>query len=128
MALGLVSLCMDASSETIYAMLPVFLTGTLGASVSTVGIIEGVAESIASITELFSGALSDWLDRRRLLILLGYGLAAISKPLFPLAMTVGVVATARFVDRIGKGIRDAPRDALLADVTEADQRGAAYGL
>ena len=127
-ALGLVSLCMDASSEAIHALLPAFLVGALGASVAVVGLIEGVAEATAAITKLFSGAVSDWAGRRKPLVLLGYGLAAVVKPLFPMATGVGAVVTARVLDRVGKGIRGAPRDALIADVTTPDQRGAAYGL
>jgi MFS family permease len=126
--LGLVSLFMDISSEMIHALLPVFLVGTLGASVATVGLIEGIAEATASVSKLFSGVISDWIGRRKLLVLLGYGLAAATKPLFPLATDVGAVLTARFLDRVGKGIRGAPRDALIADVATQDQRGAAYGL
>ena len=128
MALGLVSLLMDTSSEMVHALLPVFLVGTLGASVAAVGLIEGIAEATASVAKLFSGVVSDWFGRRKLLVLLGYGMAAATKPLFPLAGSVGAVLAARFLDRIGKGIRGAPRDALIADVTPVDQRGAAYGL
>lgn len=127
-ALGFASLFMDVSSEMIHALLPVFMTVTLGASVLTVGVIEGVAEATAAIVKVFSGALSDWFGRRKPLVLLGYGLAALTKPLFPLAGGIGTVVTARFVDRIGKGIRGAPRDALIADVTPPEQRGAAFGL
>ena len=127
-ALGLVSLCMDLSSEMIHSLLPVFLVTTLGASALAVGLIEGVAEATAAIVKVFSGALSDWLGRRKPLVLLGYGLAALTKPLFPLAQGIGAIVTARFVDRIGKGIRGAPRDALIADLTPPEQRGAAYGL
>ena len=127
-ALGFVALLMDVSSEMVHALLPVFLVGTLGASVVAVGLIEGIAEATASISRLFSGVVSDWVGRRKPLVLLGYGLAAATKPLFPLASDVGAVLTARFLDRIGKGIRGAPRDALIADVTTPDQRGAAYGL
>lgn len=127
-ALGLVSLCMDASSELIHALLPLYLVTVLGASTLTVGIIEGVAEAIAPITKLFSGVLSDYLGKRKWLTATGYGLAALSKPIFPLAPDVAWVAAARFIDRIGKGIRGAPRDALIADLTPADLRGAAYGL
>jgi MFS family permease len=126
--LGLVSLCMDLSSEMIHALLPVFLVSTLGASTVTLGLIEGVAEGTASIAKVFSGVLSDRFGRRKPLVVLGYGLAALSKPLFPLAQTAGWVLAARFADRIGKGIRGAPRDALIADATPADVRGAAYGL
>src|SRR5512145_349423 len=127
-ALGLVSLCMDLSSEMIHSLLPVFLVTTLGASALAVGLIEGVAEATAAIVKVFSGALSDWLGRRKPLVLLGYGLAALTKPLFPLAQGIGAIVTARFVDRIGKGIRGAPRDALIADLTPPERRGAAYGL
>lgn len=127
-ALGFVSLCMDLSSEMIHSLLPVFLVTSLGASTLAVGFIEGLAESTAAIVKIFSGALSDWLGRRKPLILCGYALAALTKPLFPLATGIGTVLTARFIDRIGKGIRGAPRDALIADLTAADQRGAAYGL
>jgi MFS family permease len=126
--LGFVSLLMDLSSEMIHGLLPVYLTSVLGASALTVGAIEGVAESAALITRIFSGALSDWLGKRKLLTLIGYGLAALSKPVFPLASSVGWLVTARFVDRIGKGIRGAPRDALIADISPASVRGASFGL
>lgn len=127
-ALGFVSMFMDISSEMIHSLLPVFLVGTLGASVALVGLIEGVAEAAASVTKVFSGWVSDRLGRRKLLAVLGYGLAALSKPVFPLAMTPAAVFGARFVDRIGKGLRDAPRDALVADITRPGARGAAFGL
>jgi MFS family permease len=127
-ALGFVSFFMDASSETIHALLPVFLVTSLGASAISVGLIEGVAEFGASVAKVFSGALSDWLGRRKPLVLLGYGLAALTKPLFPMATSVGTVLLARFLDRIGKGIRGAPRDALIADLTPESARGASYGL
>ncbi|MGX5659231.1 MFS transporter [Castellaniella ginsengisoli] len=126
--LGLVSLFMDLSSELIHSLLPIFLVSGLGASVLAVGVIEGVAEASALIIKVFSGAISDWLGRRKGLLLAGYGLAALSKPLFPLAHSVGTVFAARFIDRIGKGIRGAPRDALVADVTPPEIRGAAFGL
>ncbi|KAB0612733.1 MFS transporter [Castellaniella defragrans] len=126
--LGLVSLFMDLSSELIHSLLPIFLVSGLGASVLAVGVIEGVAEATALIVKVFSGAISDFLGRRKGLLLAGYGLAALSKPLFPLAHSVGMVFAARFIDRIGKGIRGAPRDALVADVTPPDIRGAAFGL
>jgi len=126
--LGFVSLLMDASSETIHALLPMFLVTVLGASTVAVGLIEGVAEATAQIVKIFSGAISDAFGKRKPLVLFGYGLAALSKPLFPLATGVAWVATARFADRIGKGIRGAPRDALIADLTDAGNRGAAYGL
>lgn len=127
-ALGFVSLFMDISSETIHGLLPLFLTTTLGASVLIVGIIDGIAEATASIVKVFSGYVSDRLRRRKPLILLGYGLGAISKPFFPLADGAIQVLSARFADRIGKGIRGAPRDALIADVTPPEIRGRAYGL
>ncbi|HEX8467625.1 MAG TPA: MFS transporter [Allosphingosinicella sp.] len=127
-ALGFVSLAMDLSSEMIHALLPLFMIGTLGLSVAAVGLIDGIAESTASITKVFSGWLSDRLGRRKPLILLGYGLAACSKPLFPLAAGALPILAARFADRIGKGIRGAPRDALIADVTPAAIRGRAFGL
>jgi MFS family permease len=127
-ALGFVSLFMDVSSELVHSLLPVFLVGTLGASALTVGVIEGVAEATAMLVKVFSGAISDFIGRRKGLLLLGYGLAALTKPLFPLAHSVDVVFTARFLDRIGKGIRGAPRDALVADVAPAEIRGACFGL
>ncbi|HET8997450.1 MAG TPA: MFS transporter [Acetobacteraceae bacterium] len=127
-ALGFVSLFMDVSSELIHALLPLFLVDRLGTTLLTVGLIEGVAEATAAITKVFSGAVSDWLGRRKLLALFGYGLSALSRPLFPLADSAGMVLAARFIDRLGKGIRGAPRDALVADVTPPEQRGAAYGL
>lgn len=127
-ALGFVSLLMDISSEMIHALLPVYLVTVLGTSTLTVGIIEGIAEATASITKVFSGALSDWLGKRKLLAALGYGLAAFTKPIFPLAPSVAWLITARFVDRIGKGIRGAPRDALIADISPEHLRGASFGL
>lgn len=126
--LGFVSLFMDVSSEIIHALLPVFLTGTLGVSVAFVGLIDGIAEATASISKLFSGYVSDRIGRRKPLILLGYGLGAASKPLFALAGSAPVVLGARFADRIGKGLRGAPRDALIADVTPFAIRGRAFGL
>ena len=127
-ALGLVSLFMDLSSELVHALLPLYMTGVLGASMLAVGVVEGIAEATASALKAFSGAISDRMRRRKPLVVLGYALAALSKPLFPLAGTVALVAGARFMDRVGKGIRGAPRDALIADVTLPEQRGAAYGL
>jgi MFS family permease len=127
-ALGFVSLLMDVSSEMIHALLPVFLVSVLGASVATVGLLEGFAEATASITKVFSGVLSDWLGRRKQLVVLGYGLAALTKPLFALAPSVSWVVGARLADRVGKGIRGAPRDALLADLTPPKLRGASFGL
>ncbi len=126
--LGFVSLLMDISSEMIHSLLPLFLVGTLGISVFAVGLIEGVAEATAQITKVFSGALSDYLGRRKGLAVLGYALGAVSKPVFALASGAGVVIGARFVDRIGKGLRGAPRDALVADLTPPALRGAAFGL
>lgn len=127
-ALGLVSFFMDVSSETIHALLPLFLTTTLGASVSVVGLIDGIAEATASISKVFSGYISDRIGRRKPLILFGYGLGAITKPIFAIATGSAIVFGARFADRIGKGIRGAPRDALVADVTPDAIRGRAYGL
>ncbi len=127
-ALGLVSLFMDLSSEMIHALLPLYLVGVLGVSTLVVGIIEGIAEATASIVKVFSGALSDYLGRRKWLAAAGYSLAALAKPIFPLAGDIGWVTAARFIDRVGKGIRGAPRDALIADLTPAGLRGAAYGL
>jgi MFS family permease len=127
-ALGLTSLFMDMSSELIHGLLPLFLVLNLGASAAVLGVIEGIAEATAQITRVFSGWLSDVSRRRKLLAVLGYGLAAATKPLFPLATSVGTVLFARFADRVGKGIRGAPRDALVADVTPPEKRGAAFGL
>jgi MFS family permease len=127
-ALGLVSLLMDVSSEMIHALLPVYLVTAMGATALTVGVIEGVAEATAAITKVFSGAISDWLGKRKVLALIGYGLAALTKPVFPLANSIGWLVAARFVDRIGKGIRGAPRDALVADLSPPHLRGASFGL
>jgi MFS family permease len=127
-ALGFVSLLMDTSSELIQSLLPVFLVSTLGASMVSVGVIEGVAEATALITKIFSGTLSDYLGKRKLLTVIGYGLAALTKPLFPLAASVEWVVTARVLDRLGKGIRGAPRDALVGDLAPPHLRGACYGL
>lgn len=127
-ALGLVSLLMDVSSEMIHAILPIYLVAALGTSTLTVGVIEGIAEATAAITKVFSGALSDWLGKRKLLAAIGYGLAAITKPVFPLATSIGWLVAARFIDRIGKGIRGAPRDALVADIAPPELRGASFGL
>jgi len=126
--LGLVSMLMDISSEMIHALLPLYLVGVLHASTLTVGVIEGVAEATASITKIFSGALSDRLGKRKLLAAVGYGLAAATKPVFPLAPNIGWLIAARFVDRVGKGIRGAPRDALVADLSPPALRGASFGL
>jgi MFS family permease len=127
-ALGFVSLFMDISSEMIHGLLPVFLVSVLGASALMVGIIEGIGESLALIVRLFSGVLSDYLKRRKSLVFAGYFLGTLSKPLFALANNAGLVLTARALDRTGKGIRGAPRDALIADLTPGSIRGAAYGL
>src|SRR5258708_529256 len=115
--LGIVSLFMDLSSEMIHALLPLYLVTALGASPLAVGLIEGIAEATANITKIFSGALSDWLGKRKLLAATGYGLAAFTKPIFPLATTIGWLVAARLVDRVGKGIRGAPRDALISDIS-----------
>lgn len=126
--LGFVSMLMDISSEMIHSLLPVFMVTALGASALTVGLIEGVAEATALIVKVFSGTLSDYLGKRKVLAVFGYALGAFSKPLFAIATTSGMVLTARFMDRIGKGIRGAPRDALVADLAPPQIRGAAYGL
>lgn len=126
--LGLVSLFMDLSSEMIHSLLPLFMVTVLGASALSVGVIEGIAESTAAVMKVFSGVFSDWMGRRKPLVLFGYGLAALTKPLFPIAAGLGAVLSARFIDRIGKGIRGAPRDALIADIVPPEQRGTAYGL
>ncbi|MGE4344653.1 MAG: MFS transporter [Geoalkalibacter sp.] len=127
-ALGFVSMFMDSSSELVHSLLPIFMTTTLGASMVTIGIVEGFAEAAAAITKVFSGVISDYFQKRKLLAVIGYGLAAITKPIFPLATSIGWVFGARFVDRIGKGIRGAPRDALVAEIAPEQLRGAAYGL
>lgn len=126
--LGLVSMLMDISSEMIHSLLPLFLVTTLGASAFAVGLIEGAAESTALVVKVFSGTLSDYLGRRKALAVFGYGLAALTKPLFALAASVNVVLTARLLDRVGKGIRGAPRDALVAEIAPPALRGAAFGL
>jgi len=126
--LGLVSLLMDVSSEMVHSLLPLFMVTTLGASALAVGVIEGLAESIALMVKVFSGSLSDYLGRRKGLALLGYAMGALTKPLFALAPGIGLVLVARLIDRVGKGIRGAPRDALVADLTPPELRGAAFGL
>ena len=126
--LGFVSMFMDISSEMIHGVLPLFVVGTLGASATLLGLIEGIAEATAQVSKLFSGVLSDRWKSRKGLALLGYGMATIVKPLFPLATTLPAVFIARFADRIGKGIRGAPRDAMVADMTIPELRGAAFGL
>jgi MFS family permease len=126
--LGFVSLLMDVSSEMIHSLLPLFMATVLGASAFSIGLIEGLAESTALIVKVFSGVLSDYLGRRKPLALVGYAMGALSKPLFALAPGMGLVVTARLIDRVGKGIRGAPRDALVADITPPEVRGAAFGL
>jgi MFS family permease len=126
--LGFVSMLMDISSEMIHSLLPLFMVTTLGASVAAVGLIEGLAEATALIVKVFSGALSDFLGRRKGLAVLGYALGAASKPLFALSAGLSGVVTARLLDRVGKGIRGAPRDALVADITPEHLRGSAFGL
>ncbi len=126
--LGFVSMLMDISSEMIHSLLPLFMVSTLGASALTVGLIEGLAESIALIVKIFSGTLSDYLGKRKGLAVFGYALGALTKPLFALAPSIGLVLTARLLDRVGKGLRGAPRDALVADVSPPHLRGAAFGL
>ena len=126
--LGFVSLLMDISSEMIHSLLPVFLVASLGASALTVGLIEGTAEATAMIVKVFSGVLSDYWGKRKALAVFGYSMGALSKPLFAIATTTGMVLGARFIDRVGKGIRGAPRDALVADIAPREMRGAAFGL
>lgn len=126
--LGFVSMLMDISSELVHSLLPVFMTTVLGVSMVTIGVIEGIAEGAAAITKVFSGVISDYFGKRKIPAVAGYALSALTKPVFPLASTVGWVFGARFVDRLGKGIRGAPRDALVADITPVELRGAAYGL
>lgn len=126
--LGFVSMLMDISSEMVHSLLPMFMMGTLGASAVMVGLIEGLAESTALIVKVFSGALSDYLGKRKGLALFGYALGALTKPLFAIASSTGIVLTSRLLDRVGKGIRGAPRDAMVADLAPSDLRGAAFGL
>ena len=126
--LGIVSLCMDLSSELVHALLPLYMATIMGASMLVIGVVEGIAEATALIVKLFSGVLSDWSRKRKPLVLLGYGLAAVSKFAFPLAPTLGWIIAARFADRVGKGIRGAPRDALIADIAPPEVRGRAFGL
>jgi MFS family permease len=127
-ALGFVSLLMDVSSEMVHSLLPMFMVGTLGASALMLGLVEGAAEATALIVKVFSGTLSDYIGKRKPLALAGYALGAVSKPLFAIAAGAGGVLAARLIDRVGKGIRGAPRDALVADIAPADVRGAAFGL
>ena len=126
--LGFVSMLMDISSEMIHSLLPLFMVGTLGASALVVGLVEGLAESTALIVKVFSGVLSDWWGRRKGLAVAGYALGALTKPLFALAPGIGLVLTASLLDRVGKGVRGAPRDALVADFAAPAMRGAAFGL
>jgi MFS family permease len=126
--LGMVSLLMDVSSEMIHSLLPLYLATTLGASALMIGLIDGLAEAVALIVKVFSGVISDWVGRRKGLAVLGYALGAATKPLFAMATGVGLVLTARLLDRVGKGIRGAPRDALVADLAPPELRGAAFGL
>ncbi len=126
--LGFVSMLMDISSEMIHALLPLYMVTVLGTSTLAVGIIEGIAEATASITKVFSGALSDWLGKRKAPAAFGYGLAAFTKPIFALAASLEWLIAARFIDRVGKGIRGAPRDALVADIAPPHLRGASFGL
>ncbi len=127
-ALGFVSMFMDVSSEMIHSLLPVFLVSVLGASATALGLLEGLAEGTVNVVKMFSGGLSDWLGKRKALALVGYGMAALTKPLFPLANSFSLVFVARLIDRIGKGVRGAPRDALVADLAPRQVRGASYGL
>jgi MFS family permease len=126
--LGITSLLNDTSSEMIHSVLPLFLVSILGTSIAQVGLIEGIAEAAASILKVFSGSISDYWQRRKGLTIFGYGLSTAVKPLFVVANSPLLVLLARLGDRIGKGIRVAPRDALVADSTNASNRGAAYGL
>lgn len=127
-ALGFVSLLMDVSSETIHSILPIFLFTVLGASATSIGLLEGLAEAAALVFKVVSGPLSDWMKRRRPLVILGYGMGALSKPLFAIATSIPMVFGARIFDRMGKGIRGAPRDALIADIAPSAIRGSAFGL
>ena len=127
-ALGFVSMFMDISSEMIHSLLPMFLVAVLGVSATALGLLEGIAEGTIYVFKLVSGAVSDWLGKRKVLALIGYGIAALTKPLFPLAKSFGVIFAARMIDRAGKGVRGAPRDALIADLTPENARGASYVL
>ena len=126
--LGFVSMLMDISSEMIHSLLPIFMVTALGASALAIGLIEGLAEATALIIKIFSGVISDYLGKRKSLAVIGYAMGALTKPLFAVASTTGLVLTARLLDRTGKGIRGAPRDALMADIVPAQIRGAAFGL
>ncbi len=127
-ALGIVSMFMDLSSELIHSLLPIFMVSTLGTSITAVGLVEGIAEATANIVKIFSGTLSDYFGKRKFLVVIGYSLAALSKPLFPLANTINLIVMARFIDRIGKGVRDAPRDAMISDIATPEIRGTCFGL
>lgn len=127
-ALGFVSMLTDLSSELIFSLLPIFLVSVFGASAFLIGLIEGVSEAIALIVRIFSGMFSDYLGKRKILAVFGYSFSALSKPLFALATNIGLVFLARFLDRIGKGMRGSPRDALIADIAPITRYGAAYGL
>lgn len=126
--LGFVSMLMDISSEMIHSLLPIFMLTALGASALAIGLIEGLAEATALIIKIFSGVISDYLGKRKSLAVIGYAMGALTKPLFAVASTTGLVLTARLLDRTGKGVRGAPRDALMADIVPAQIRGAAFGL
>ena len=126
--LGIVSMLMDISSEMVHSLLPMFMVTTLGASAFVVGLIEGLGESTALIVKIFSGSLSDYWSKRKGIVVFGYALGALTKPVFAIAPTVGVVLAARLFDRVGKGVRGAPRDALVADIAPPHLRGAAFGL
>src|SRR6516162_8456414 len=127
-ALGFVSMFMDVSSEVIHSLLPIFLVSVLQTSVTAVGFLEGISEGAVLVTKMFSGALSDWLGKRKGLAVLGYGLAAVTKPLFAIAGSYEMFFGARLLDRVGKGIREAPRDAMIADLAQKELRGASFGL
>jgi MFS family permease len=126
--LGFASFLTDISSEMIYPLLPLFLTQVLGAGMASLGLIEGIAEATAGLSKIYAGVLTDRLKTRKPLILLGYGLSGVMRPLIGLAISWWMVLFFRFVDRVGKGIRTAPRDALIADMAESSQRGTAYGI
>src|SRR6516165_3627836 len=127
-ALGFVSMFMDISSEMIHSLLPVFVVSVLGISVTALGLLEGIAEATVNIIKIFSGTLSDWSGKRKPLALAGYGMAALTKPLFPIANSFSTVFAARLLDRTGKGVREAPRDAMVADLVPHEIRGASYDL
>lgn len=127
-ALGLVSMFMDISSELVHSLLPIFMSSVLGASMTTIGVVEGIAEATAAFSKFFSGFFSDWSGKRKAVALFGYTLSTLTKPVFPLASSIGWVFFARVADRVGKGIRGAPRDALVAELSPPELRGAAFGL